>query len=50
MDVYTIIKTVFGKVSRAINVFGYNINYMKYVIDSNAHYSNGKVVQKKDNI
>ena len=50
MDVYTIIKTVFSKVSRAINVFGYNINYMKYVIDSNAHYSNGKVVQKKDNI
>lgn len=50
MDVYSIIQTAFNKVVSAIRNFGYEIGYMKYIIDSNAHYSNGKVVQKEDNI
>ena len=49
-DVYTIIGDTFNKVLSAIRNFGYNVDYMRYVIDANAHYSNGKVVQKEDNI
>lgn len=49
-DVYTVISDSFNKVLGAIRNFGYDVSYMKYVIDTKAHYSNGKVVQKEDNV
>lgn len=49
-DSYTVIGESFTKVINAIRNFGYEVGYMKYVIDTKAHYSNGKVVQKEDNI
>lgn len=50
MDVYTIIGKTFNRVINAIRKFGYEVGYMRYIIDTNAHYSNGKTVQKADNI
>lgn len=49
-DVYTLVNDCFNNVINAVNKFGYNVSYMKPVVNSNAHYTNGKPVQKKDQI
>ena len=49
-DVYTLVNDCFNNVVNAVTKFGYNVSYLKPVIDSNAQYTNGKPVQKKDQI
>ena len=50
MDSYSLIESCFNKAVNAIRKFGYEVGYMKYVIDTKAHTSNGNIVQKKDQI
>lgn len=49
-DVYTLINDCFSTSVQSIAKFGYNVQYMKPVVDTTAHHSNGNVVQKKDQI
>ena len=49
-DVYTIINDCFSKSVQSIAKFGYNVQYMRPVIDTKAHHSNGNLVQRKDQI
>lgn len=50
MDSYSLIDSCFKNAAQSIAKFGYDVSYMKYVIDTTAHHSNGNVVNKKDQI
>lgn len=49
-DVYTLVNDCFNNVIHSCNKFGHDVSYLKTVVDSVAHHSNGKPVAKKDQI